>query len=153
MPVKRPITVQATPVEPDGRPSTPPKIEIPSESPLPDTKEPIPSSGRPSTPRENTTEDTSSFSLYGSTGGSQERLFNSHFEIAEHIKQPCKKRQSEDLWSSPAEHSQPVVDLDREDRGEAAGDRGLDEPGDDFEFEVEHNEPGDDIDGDLIEIR
>ena len=76
MPVKRPITVEATPVEPDGRPSTPPKVEIPSESPLPNTEQLIPSSGRPSTPPEYPVEDTSSFSVHGSSGGSQEWLSN-----------------------------------------------------------------------------
>ena len=69
------------------------------------------------------------------------------------IFEPNKKRQGEDLWPTSAEHSRPFVNLDRENRGQTAGNRGLDEPGDDFEFEVDQNEPGDDIDGDLIEIR
>merc|ERR1711892_135580 len=75
------------------------------------------SRGRPSTLE---TEDGSAFSVYGSARGTVK---------------------SKDSWQASGQYSQSVRFMDREDRGQASGGRGVD------------NEPGDEIDGDLIEIR
>merc|ERR1711935_668531 len=90
------------------------------------------SRGRPGTLE---TEDGSAFSVYGSARGTVK---------------------SKDSWQASGQHSQSVRFVDREDRGQTSGGRGVDyEPGDELDMPMNAtlNEPGDDIDGDLIEIR
>ena len=121
------------PTDFDGRPSTPPETTITTTIPITIASSPSPvASGRPSTLE---TEDGSAFSVYGSTRGTD---------------------QSNDSWQTTGEHSQPVRFMDSADRGQKAGGRRVAyEPGDEFDMpeHVTPNEPGDDIDGDLIEIR
>ena len=134
-PVQKSKPVSISPPS-DGRPSTPPKKTFatpadfdPVPSPVPEPKSQY--SGRPSTPQQ--AEDNSAFTIYGSS---------------------TSNGKSEDSWQTTGEYQKPFVTLDRPDRGQSAGNRGLEEPGDDFDVDSpDYNEPGDDIDGDLIEIR
>ena len=131
-PTGRPST---PPTEFDGRPGTPPTKIISTTTNTIASSPPHSagtSRGRPSTLE---TEDGSAFSVYGSARGTVK---------------------SKDSWQASGQHSQSVRFMDREDRGQATGGRGVDyEPGDELDMPMNAtlNEPGDDIDGDLIEIR
>merc|ERR1711892_376777 len=89
------------------------------------------SRGRPSTLE---TEDGSAFSVYGSARGTVK---------------------SKDSWQASGQYSQSVRFMDREDRGQTSGGRGVDyEPGDELDMPMNAtlNEPGEDIDSLMSQI-